>query len=328
MGTVAPLRQDSAGAATAERSAALNGMVALPGGKFRMGSNGHYPEEAPAHWVFVDAFAIDLTAVTNADFARFVGATRYQTLAERPLNPADFPDAQPNMLQPGAMVFRQPPGPVDLHNLAKWWAYVLGACWRHTEGPDSDLTGREQHPVVQVSYEDATAYAAWVGKELPSEAEWEYAARGGLDSAAYCWGNSMLVDGRHMANTWQGEFPWRNDPEDGFVRTAPVASFPPNGYGLYDMAGNVWEWTSDWFAVQYAPDAAKPCCVPQNPRGGTEGQSYDPRQPQFRIPRKVVKGGSFLCAPGYCLRFRPAARQPQMIDTAMSHIGFRCIIRR
>jgi formylglycine-generating enzyme required for sulfatase activity len=188
--------------------------------------------------------------------------------------------------------------------------------------------GRERHPVVQVAYEDANAYATWAGKELPSEAEWEFAARGGLDGAAFCWGDSMLVEGRHMANTWQGDFPWRNDATDGFVRTAPVGSYLANGYGLYDMAGNVWEWTSDWFAQRHAPDAAKACCVPHNPRGGAEQQSFDPQQPQFRIPRKVVKGGSFLCAPNYCLRFRPAARQPQMIDTSMSHIGFRCIVRR
>jgi len=304
------------------------GMVPLPGGKFRMGSDGHYPEEAPAHWVVVDDFAIDATAVTNADFANFIAATGYVTVAERPLNPADFPGAKPEMLKPGSMVFQQPSGPVDLRNYANWWAYVPGTCWRNPEGPGSDIEGRGQHPVVQVSYEDAAAYAAWAGKELPTEAEWEFAARGGLEGASYCWGESMLVDGRPMANTWQGDFPWRNDSSDGCVRTAPVASYPANGYGLYDMAGNVWEWTSDWFAEGHAPDAAKPCCVPQNPRGGAEEQSYDRRQPQFRIPRKVVKGGSFLCAPNYCLRFRPAARQPQMIDTAMSHIGFRCVVRR
>jgi len=313
--------------ATTERDVP-KGMVPIAGARFRMGSDKHYPEEAPAHWVAVDDFAIDATAITNAAFATFIAATGYVTLAERPLNPADFPGAKPEMLKPGSMVFQPPPGPVDLRNYANWWAYVPGASWRHPEGPGSNIDGRDQHPVVQVSYEDASAYATWAGKELPSEAEWEYAARGGLAGAAFCWGDSMLVDGRHMANTWQGEFPWRNDASDGFVRTAPVASYPPNGYGLYDMAGNVWEWTSDWFAQRHTPDAAKACCVPHNPRGGAEGQSYDPRQPQFRIPRKVVKGGSFLCAPNYCLRFRPAARQPQMIDTSMSHIGFRCVVRR
>jgi formylglycine-generating enzyme required for sulfatase activity len=180
---------------------------------------------------------------------------------------------------------------------------------------------------VHVAYEDAQAYAAWAGKALPTEAEWEFAARGGLEGAIYCWGNDPNPGGRWMANTWQGEFPWRNLAKDGFERTSPVGSFPANGYGLYDMAGNVWEWTSDWYAACHPADAAKPCCVPVNPRGGPPGSSYDPVQPRVRIPRKVVKGGSFLCAPSYCLRYRPAARQPQMIDSAMSHIGFRCVQR-
>jgi formylglycine-generating enzyme required for sulfatase activity len=304
------------------------GMIALPGGTFRMGSDKHYREEAPAHRVTLDAFTIDTTTVTNAQFAVFVAATGYVTVAERPLNPADFPGAKPEMLKAGAMVFFQPRGPVDLHHIANWWAYVPGASWRQPEGPGSSITGRESHPVVQVAYEDAKTYADWAGKDLPTEAEWEYAARGGLDGADYCWGDEFMPDGQHLANTWQGEFPWQNSGADGFTRTAPVASYPPNGYGLYDMAGNVWEWTSDWYIGRHTEDADKPCCVPANPRGALQEHSYDPNQPRIRIPRKVVKGGSFLCAPSYCLRYRPAARQPQMIDSAMSHIGFRCIVRR
>jgi sulfatase modifying factor 1 len=304
------------------------GMIALPGGTFHMGSDKHYREEAPAHRVKLDAFAIETTTVTNTQFAVFVAATGYVTIAERPLNPADFPGAKPEMLKAGAMVFLQPRGPVDLRNIANWWAYVPGTSWRQPEGPGSSITGRETHPVVQVAYEDAKAYADWAGKDLPTEAEWEYAARGGLDGADYCWGDELMPNGQHLANTWQGEFPWQNSGADGFTRTAPVASYPPNGYGLHDMAGNVWEWTSDWYVGHHTEDAAKPCCIPANPRGVAQEQSYDPNQPRIRIPRKVVKGGSFLCAPSYCLRYRPAARQPQMIDSAMSHIGFRCIVRR
>ncbi|MET1026209.1 MAG: formylglycine-generating enzyme family protein [Dongiaceae bacterium] len=302
-------------------------MIALPGGTFRMGSDKHYREEAPRHHVTVDAFAIDATTVTNAQFAVFIATTGYVTVAERPLDPADFPGAKPEMLKAGAMVFFQPTGPVDLRRIANWWAYVPGTSWRHPEGPGSSIAGRETHPVVQVAYEDAKAYAQWAGKDLPTEAEWEYAARGGLDGADYCWGDDPLPGGRHLANTWQGEFPWQNSGADGYTRTAPVASYPANGYGLYDMAGNVWEWTSDWYVAHHAEDADKPCCIPLNPRGAALEQSYDPHQPRIRIPRKVVKGGSFLCAPSYCLRYRPAARQPQMIDSAMSHIGFRCIVR-
>ena len=304
------------------------GMIALPGGTFRMGSDQHYREEAPAHRVTIDAFAIDAATVTNAQFATFIAATGYVTVAERPLDPADFPGAKPEMLKAGAMVFFQPKGQVDLRNIANWWAYVPGTSWQHPEGPGSSIAGRETHPVVQVAYEDAKAYADWAGKDLPTEAEWEYAARGGLDGAEFCWGDAFMPEGKHLANTWQGEFPWQNKAEDGFIRTAPVGSYPANGYGLHDMAGNVWEWTSDWYVPRHAEDAAKPCCVPVNPRGAVLEQSYDPNQPRVRIPRKVVKGGSFLCAPSYCLRYRPAARQPQMIDSAMSHIGFRCIVRR
>jgi sulfatase modifying factor 1 len=204
---------------------------------------------------------------------------------------------------------------------------VPGAKWRRPEGKGSSLAGREDHPVVQVAYEDALAYARWAGKDLPSEAEWEFAARGGLDGAEFAWGDEFAPGGRMMANTWQGEFPWQNLCFDGFEGTSPIGSFPANGYGLFDMAGNVWEWTSDWFTARHAADPAKPCCAPQNPRGGAMDGSCDPKQPGTPIPSKVVKGGSFLCAPNYCRRYRPAARHAQMIDSGMSHIGFRCIGR-
>ncbi|HTO64738.1 MAG TPA: formylglycine-generating enzyme family protein [Bradyrhizobium sp.] len=301
--------------------------VWIPGGTFVMGSDRHYPEEAPTHRVTVDGFWMDAHTVTNADYAAFVAATGYVTVAERPLDPRDYPDAVPELLKPGALVFRKASGPVDKRDLKNWWRYVPGADWRHPLGPGSGIENLENHPVVHVAYEDAEAYAAWAGKALPTEAEWEFAARGGLEGATYCWGEEFEPGGKPMANTWQGEFPWQNLLKDGFERTAPVGSFPPNGYGLFDMAGNVWEWTSDWFAARHSADAAKACCVPKNPRGGPIEGSYEPRQPNVRIPRKVVKGGSFLCSPSYCMRYRPAARQPQMIDSAMSHIGFRCIDR-
>jgi len=292
-----------------------------------MGSNRHYPEERPVHRVTVDGFWMDSHAVTNADFARFVAATGYITLAERPLDPADYPGALLDLLKPGALVFRKPASRVDLRDLRNWWAYVPGASWRHPEGPGSTIEGYEHHPVVHVAYEDAQAYAIWANKDLPTEAEWELAARGSLDGATYCWGEALTPDGRMMANIWQGEFPWQNLALDGFEGTSPVGSFPPNRYGLYDMAGNVWEWTRDWYAPRHPADASKPCCVPLNPRGPVREASFDAAQPTIRIPRKVVKGGSFLCAPNYCQRYRPAARQPQMVDSAMSHIGFRCVIR-
>ncbi len=269
-----------------------------------MGSNEHYREEAPEHRVSVDGFWMDATAVTNAEFAAFVEETGYTTVAERPLDPADFPGAPPENLVPGSLVFTPTPGPVDLRQLSQWWTWMAGACWKHPETPSSSLAGRENHPVVHVAYEDARAYAAWVKKELPSEAEWELAARAGLEGATYTWGDAPEQEGQKLANYWHGDFPWR--PEPGYGTTAPVGSYPPNGHGLFDMAGNVWEWTTDWY-------------------GGSERESLDPTQPQFAIPRKVVKGGSFLCADSYCQRYRPAARRPQMIDTGMSHVGFRCI---
>jgi formylglycine-generating enzyme required for sulfatase activity len=306
-------------------------VIELPAGTFRMGSDHHYPEEAPTHRVHVDAFAIRATTVTNEQFAEFVAATGYVTVAERPLDPSDFPGAPPENLVPGSLVFTMTPGPVDLRHLSQWWTWTPGASWRRPEGPGSTIDDRAEHPVVHVAFEDAAAFAAWVGEELPTEAEWEYAARGGLDGRVFAWGEDRSDEpapgGRYLANYWQGDFPWRNSLADGFAGTAPVGSFPPNGYGLFDMTGNVWEWTTDWYAAGHVADAQKECCVPANPRGPGIEASYDPAQPQFRVPRKVIKGGSFLCADEYCRRYRPAARRPQMVDTGMSHIGFRTVVR-
>jgi formylglycine-generating enzyme required for sulfatase activity len=292
-----------------------------------MGSDGHYPEERPTHPVTVEDFWIDRHTITNAEFAAFVLATGYVTLAERPLDPAVYPGADPVLLVPGSAVFRPPHRPIRHWNMLDWWEYVPGTSWRHPEGPISDIAEREREPVVHVAFEDATAYAAWAGKDLPTEAEWEFAARGGLDRAEYCWGDEFRPAGRWMANTWQGEFPWKNEAADGFIGRAPVGSFPANGYGLFDMAGNVWQWTKDWFAAGHLHDPAKPCCIPHNPRGVAEVQSYDRTQPGPPVPRKVIKGGSYLCAPNYCRRYRPAARHPQPLDTTTGHIGFRCVLR-
>ena len=304
-------------------------MVWVPGGTFRMGSADFYAEERPVHEVTVEGFWMDRNAVTNEQFERFVDATGYVTLAERELNPADFPGAPPENLVPGSMVFQRSRGPVDLRNYANWWAWVPGTNWRHPLGPESSLEGRQRHPVVHVAYEDVEAYSRWAGKELPTEAEWEFAARGGLDGAIFTWGDEEFPGGKPMVNSWQGEFPWQNLLTDGHEGISPTGSFPANGYGLHDMAGNVWEWTSDWYEPRGADPTVKSCCMGSvNPRVITPEKSYDPRQPKFRIPRKVVKGGSHLCAPNYCFRYRPAARQPQMIDTGMSHIGFRCVSHR
>ncbi len=262
--------------------------------------------------------------MTNGEFAAFVDDTGYVTVAERPLDPAAFPGAPPENLVPGSLVFTRTPGAVDLRHMSQWWTWTPGACWRHPEGPASSLAGRADHPVVHVAYEDAEAYATWTGKALPTEPEWELAARGGLDGTAFTWGDDPEPAGERLANYWHGDFPWR--PEPGYGTTAAVGSYPPNGFGLHDMAGNAWEWTTDWYVDSRAgPD--EPCCVPGDPVRPSEEDSYDPAQPQFRIPRKVIKGGSFLCADTYCLRYRPAARRPQMVDTGMSHIGFRCVVR-
>jgi sulfatase modifying factor 1 len=231
------------------------------------------------------------------------------------------------MLYAGSLVFVKPGGPVDRQNIAKWWHYVRGADWRHPRGLGSSLAGLERHPVVHIAYQDAVAFARWSGKNLPTEAEWEFAARGGLDGATYAWGEEFMPGGRFMANTWQGEFPWQNLELDGFIGTSPVGTFPPNGYGLFDMAGNVWEWTSDFFTPRHTDEPEKACCTPHNPRVLSPDQSYGLDQPGAHIPRRVVKGGSHLCAPNYCLRYRPAARQGESVETSTAHIGFRCIVR-
>ncbi len=302
-------------------------MVWVPGGTFSMGSTYFYPEEGPVHEVDVDGFWMDEHAVTVAEFRRFVAATGHATVAERHPDPDQFPGVASEALVPGSLVFDRPADPVDLRNPGNWWSWVPGANWRHPEGPGSDLAGRDRHPVTHVTYEDAEAYAAWAGKALPTEAEWERAARGGLDGAVYSWGDEMNPGGRVMANTWYGRFPWEHLGVAGPVGTIPVKRFPPNGYGLYEMTGNVWEWTCDFFAPRHPHGDAPSCCVPRNPRVASAEQSYDFGNPGEHIPRRVIKGGSYLCAPNYCLRYRPAARQAQAVDTSTTHIGFRCIVR-
>ena len=254
-------------------------------------------------------------------------ATGHVTFAEIPPDPKNYPGALPHMLSAGSLVFTPPGRPVDLKNWAEWWTFLKGADWRHPYGPKSNINVLDNHPVVHISFTDALAYARWAGKDLPTEAEWEFAARGGLDGAEFAWGDEFTPGGRHMANTWQGDFPNENRNEDGFARTSLVTAFPANGYGVHDMIGNVWEWTIDWYAPKHAADAPKVCCIPQNPRGGREEGSYDPCQPNIKIPRKVIKGGSHLCAPNYCRRYRPAARHAEAVDTSTSHLGFRCVIR-
>jgi formylglycine-generating enzyme len=303
-------------------------MVWIPGGTFRMGSDHHYPEEAPSHRVSVDGFWIDRTPVTNRQFKAFVKATGYVTTAQIVPDPRDYPGALPDMIYAGSLVFAPTPRITNLKDWSQWWTFMKGADWRHPYGPKSNINVLDNHPVVHVAFADAQAYATWAGKELPTEAEWEFAARGGLDGEEFAWGNALTPDGKHMANTWQGNFPNQNACEDGYERTSPVTAFPPNGYGVCDMIGNVWEWTSDWWSTKHEADAPKACCIPSNPRGGPEQASLDPCQPNIRIPRKVLKGGSHLCAPNYCRRYRPAARHAEPVDTSTSHVGFRCVVRK
>lgn len=287
--------------------AAVGDLVWIPPQTVRLGDDGE-PEEGPAHDVDMAGFSIQRHQVTNAQYRAFVADTGYVTVAERPPDPADFPGAPPENLQPGSLVFHRTVGPVDLRDMTQWWRWTPGACWNHPRGPRSGLLGRDEHPVVHIAYEDATAYADWVGLVLPTEAQWETAARGGLPHSRFTWGDTPEQEGQRLANYWHGEFPYL--PVRGYGQTSPVGSFAPNGYGLYDMAGNIWEWTADL----YGPTRdATPCCV---------GASHDPDRPGFE--RRVLKGGSFLCADNYCMRYRPAARRPQTVDTGMSHVGFRC----
>ena len=309
--------------------AVLSGMVALAGGTFTMGSTAFYPEEAPLRRVKVDPFHIDETPVTNAQFARFVEQTGYRTFAEIAPDPALYPGMDPALAVPGSAVFTMTDRPVPTSDPSQWWRWTPGADWRHPTGPDSGIEAILDHPVVHVVHQDALAYATWAGKALPTEAEFEFAARGGLVDREFAWGDELTPGGVHLANTWQGLFPFANTGEDGWVRTSPVRSYPANGYGLYDMIGNVWEWCEDWWSL---PDGARhkaksPCCAISNPRGGFRAKSFDPANPAAKIPRKVLKGGSHLCAPSYCQRYRPAARHPQSIDSSTSHIGFRCVVR-
>ena len=306
-----------------------SGMVWVPGGEFTMGSElpGAKRNEQPAHKVIVDGFWLDEHDVTNAEFRKFVETTGYKTTAERPVDWEELkkqvapgtPKPAEEMLKPGSLVFTPPSGPVDLRDMNAWWQWTIGANWQHPEGPDSKLAGRDDHPVVQVSWDDAVAYAKWAGKRLPTEAEWEFAARGGLEGKRFAWGDEFKPGGKFRANTWTGKFPEKNTKEDGFERTSPVKAFPPNGYGLYDMGGNVWNWCSDW----YRPDthvqmAAEPAC--HNPTGPKA--SFSPNNPLQQ--ERVTKGGSFLCHVDYCESYRPAARRGTPYDTGMSHIGFRC----
>ncbi len=289
----------------------LTELVELSGGTFRMGSMSFYPEEAPVHSVTVAAFAVERHPVTNAQFAEFVADTGYLTVAEQPLDPALYPGVAPQDLVPGALVFRPTRGPVDLRDWRQWWDWSPGASWRYPFGPGGGVEDRPDHPVVQVAYPDAAAYAHWAGRRLPTEAEWEYAARGG-SATTYPWGDNPAPGGRLMANTWQGRFPYRNDGALGWVGTSPVGTFPPNDFALVDMIGNVWEWTTTEYSPHHRPDQPETaCCVPAGPADPTVNQA--------------LKGGSHLCAPEYCHRYRPAARSAQSQDSATTHIGFRCV---
>jgi len=306
------------------------GMKWIAPGEFVMGSDTGPDAEQPSRLVKLDGFWIDETEVTNAEYRRFVDATGYMTVAERTPTweemkkqlPAEAEKPPPEKLVAGSLVFQPPSRPVSLDNAAAWWDYVPGANWKHPEGPRSDLAGREDHPVVHVAFEDADAYALWAGKRLPTEAEWEYAARGGLAKTRFTWGDTPPKDDSDLANIWQGDFPLKNEKRDGWERTAPVKSFPPNGYGLYDMAGNVWEWCSDWYRVdEYSIRGSKTAAL-MNPSG--PNASWDPHESWS--PKRVVRGGSFLCHITYCESYRPAARRGTAIDTGLCHSGFRCVI--
>ncbi|MGE3817985.1 MAG: formylglycine-generating enzyme family protein [Isosphaeraceae bacterium] len=294
-------------------------MVWIPGGTFWMGY-GEAPggDAEPVHLVTLDGFWMDRTEVTNAQFAEFVKATGYVTLAERTPTLEQYPGAPPENLVAGSIVFTPPAEAIPLDNHLAWWSYVRGASWRHPEGPESDIEGKDDLPVVHVCYEDAEAYAKWAGKRLPTEAEWEYAARGGLDRKRYVWGDALTPDGKWRVNNWQGRFPSQNVAVDGFVGIAPVASYPPNDFGLYDMAGNVWEWCSDWYRPGYEVTGSKPVVNPTGPPS-----SHDPMEPG--VEKRVQRGGSFLCSDMYCTRYLPGARGKAAIDSGTTHAGFRCV---
>lgn len=309
-----------------------SGMRQLDGGTFLMGSSRFYPEEAPPRRVKVDPFLIDETPVTNADFARFVAATGHVTLAEIAPDPKDYPGLAPEDARAGSLVFEKPVLSVGAPDIFQCWHFRYGADWRHPTGPGSSITGLEDHPVVHIAYADAEAYARWAGKALPTEAEWEFAARGGLVDADYAWGAELAPDGAMLANYWQGPFPSVNHLLDGYERTSPVRAYPSNGYGLYDMIGNVWEWTSDWWSLPDPGGSSRSqrngCCSSRrNPKGGRERDSIDTSGLSGLVGRRVMKGGSHLCAQNYCQRYRPAARHPQPVDTSTSHLGFRCVFR-
>lgn len=305
-------------------------MIALPGGTFTMGSDCFYPEERPARQVAVDGFSIQPAPVTNWQFEAFVQATGYVTLCELAPDPANYPGMPPELAHAGSLVFNTPVAPFHPQDFRAWWSFCFDANWRQPLGPGSSITGLEDHPVVHIAFADARAFAEWAGLALPTEAEWEYAARGGLADSDYAWGDELAPGGAMLANYWQGQFPAQNTLADGWERTSPIGHFPPNPFGLSDMIGNVWEWTADWYAEHTTtamPGKVKACCIPRNPRGGDETGSADPCQPGLPIGRKVLKGGSHLCAENYCQRYRPAARYPQPIDTSTSHVGFRCVKR-
>lgn len=309
-----------------KNTSTINRLVWVPGRTFMMGSDHHYPEEAPAHPVTVDGFWMMDAPVTNRQFIEFVEATDYVTVAERVPEAKDYPGAKPEMLKAGSLVF-SPPLSVNGNDIWQWWDFVFGANWRKPLGGNSNLRGKIDHPVVHIAYADARAYADWVGLDLPTEAEFELAARGGLDDSEFAWGDELMPGGMAMANTWQGIFPTHSSKPKGEERTSPVRSFPANPYGLYDMIGNVWEWTSDYWSTCHPEPAKHACCIPVNPKGTNAQASLDPRQPDIRIPQRVLKGGSHLCAPNHCRRYRPAARHAEQEDTSTSHIGFRCVKR-
>lgn len=303
-------------ASAALAAPAPEGMVWIPGGTFSMGSPDGPDDSRPVHPVTVDCFWMDQTEVTNRQFRKFVDATGYVTVAERKPDPRDFPGAPPELLVPGAIVFTPPDHRVPLGNAFQWWSWTPGANWRNPEGPGSSIDDRLDHPVVQVSWEDAAAYAKWAGKRLPTEAEWEFAARGGLDQQTYVWGNEKHPDKKWMANVWSGEFPAKNTREDGYTYTAPVKTFPPNGFGLHDMSGNVWEWTADWYRPDYYSQSPA-----KNPTG--PDSSHDPAEPG--VPKRVTRGGSFLCSDEYCIGYQPGIRSKTSPDTGLQHTGFRCV---